>query len=101
VSEVAIAFPNDEPSAAVIVSRLEAAGIAARIDRGLAASYQVAPIGHVTVLVNERDAKRARQIVGARDSRPVTPTYALWIVLALVLVALVLGVAALIQLLAR
>lgn len=101
MAEVAIAFPNDEASASVIVSRLEAAGIAARIDRGLAASYQVAPVGHVTVLVAEKDVKRASEIVGARASRPVTPVYALWIVLALVIVGLVLGVAALIQLLAR
>lgn len=101
MAEIAIAFPNDEASAAVIVSRLDAAGIAARIDRGLAASYQVAPIGHITVLVAEKDAERASTIVGARNSRPVTPVYALWIVLGLLLVALVLGLAALVELLTR
>lgn len=101
MTEVAIAFPNDEASASVIVSRLGAAGIAARIDRGLAASYQVAPIGHITVLVAEKDATRASTIAGARVPRPVTPVYALWVVLGLVLVALVLGLAALVQLLTR
>ena len=101
MADVAIAFTNDEPSAHVIASRLRAAGIAARVDRGLAASYQVAPIGQVTVFVAERDAARAAKVVGNVDARPVTSLAALRGVLVLLLVALVLGAAALVQLLTR
>jgi hypothetical protein len=101
MAEVGVAFTNDEPSAHVIASRLHAAGIAARVDRGLAASYQVAPIGHVTVFVDEKDAKRAAKVVGSEAARPVTSLLALRGVLALVVLALVLGLAALLQLLAR
>ena len=64
MSEVAVAFPNDETSGEVIASRLRAEGIPARVDRGLAGSWQVAPGGQITVLVDERHVEQARQIVG-------------------------------------
>ncbi|HET8567461.1 MAG TPA: hypothetical protein VFM93_00560 [Candidatus Limnocylindria bacterium] len=63
--EVAVAWPDDEATAGAIVSRLSADGIAARVDRGLWGSYQV-PLarGQLTVLVSERDAARAKEILG-------------------------------------
>src|SRR5260370_16056874 len=60
----AVAVPNDEASAEVMASRLRAAGIAARVDRGLYASYQTMPRNQITVLVDERHARRARKILG-------------------------------------
>ena len=68
--EVPVGFPNDETSAELIASRLRADGIPARVDRGLWGSYQV-PLarGHVTVLVAERDAGRARRVVGTVELR--------------------------------
>ncbi len=69
MGDVAVAFPNDEASAHVIASRLGASGIAARVDRGLHASWQVAPIAQLTVLVDERDAERAREVLGTERPR--------------------------------
>lgn len=62
--EVAVAFPNDETSAEIMATRLRDEGIAARVDRGLAGSYQVTSRGQVTVLVQERDAARAHVVLG-------------------------------------
>jgi hypothetical protein len=65
MSEVAIAFPNDEANAQVIVSRLQIDGIVARVDRGLHAGWLTPAQGQMRVLVDERDAKKAREIVDA------------------------------------
>jgi hypothetical protein len=65
MSEVAIAFPNDETSAQVIVSRLQVDGIAARVDRGLHAGWLTPAQGQMRVLVDKRDEKKAREIVDA------------------------------------
>lgn len=72
MSEVAVAFPNDETTAEVIATHLRAEGIAARLDRGLAGSYQVPSRGHLTVVVHERDAARAHAVLGTkpREERP-------------------------------
>jgi hypothetical protein len=63
VSDIPVAFPNDETSAEVIASRLRAEGIAARVDRGLYGAYLAPMQGQLTVVVAERDAERARKIV--------------------------------------
>lgn len=64
--EVGVAFPSDEASAEVIASRLRAAGIASRIDRGLFGAWQVAQRGQITVMVDERHARRAHKVLGTR-----------------------------------
>lgn len=69
MSEVAVAFPNDEASAQVIASRLRAEGIAARVDRGLNGAWLTAASGQMTVVVDERDAEKARGIVGEKRHR--------------------------------
>jgi hypothetical protein len=85
VAEIPIAFPNDETTAEVIASRLRAAGITARIDRGLFGSGQVSARGQMTVLVDEGDAENARKLVGraVRKSAPSVSTLRLGIALAL------------------
>jgi hypothetical protein len=72
MSETPIAFPNDEATAEVIASRLRAAGITARVDRGLFGSGQVSARGQMTVFVEKGDAERARTLVGkaVRKSAP-------------------------------
>ncbi len=69
MSEVAVAFPNDEASAQVIASRLRAEGVAARVDRGLNGAWLTAASGQMTVVVDERDAEKARGIVGEKRHR--------------------------------
>jgi hypothetical protein len=69
VSEIAVAFPADETIAGVIVSRLGVEGIAARIDRGLFGSALSAQGGQIRVMVDERDAGRARAIVEGEGRR--------------------------------
>ncbi|MDQ2953102.1 MAG: DUF2007 domain-containing protein [Chloroflexota bacterium] len=64
MSEVAVAFPNDEVSAQIIASRLRAEGIPSRVDRGLNGAWLTAASGQLTVVVDERDAEKARAIVG-------------------------------------
>jgi hypothetical protein len=64
VPDVAVAFPNDDPTAQLIVSRLGDAGIAARVDRGLAVSWQLPARGQLRVVVDERDALRAHKVLG-------------------------------------
>jgi predicted transcriptional regulator of viral defense system len=59
-----VAFPDDETTAEVIASRLREEGIAARVDRGLYGAYLSPMRGQLTVVVAERDAERARKIVG-------------------------------------
>jgi len=69
VKEIGVAFPNDETSGQIIAERLRAAGIFARVDRGLYGSYQSGPRGQITVLVAEKDAEVARAIVSPRKRR--------------------------------
>ena len=85
MAEIPIAFPNDETTAEVIASRLRAAGITARVDRGLFGSGQVSARGQMTVLVDEGDAEHARKLVGrsVRKSAPSVSTLRLGIALAL------------------
>lgn len=63
MAEIPVAFPNDETTAEVIASRLRAAGITARVDRGLFGSGQVSARGQMTVFVDEDDAEHARKLV--------------------------------------
>ena len=100
MSEVAVAFPNDETSAEVVATQLRAEGIAARVDRGLSGSYQVPSRGHMTVVVQERDAARAHEVLGTRprEERPPGVVFRLAIgllvlVLGFALVAVVMTVA--------
>jgi len=52
MSEVAVAFPNDETTAEVIASRLRADGIAARVDRvALALLATAVVVGVVAIAV--------------------------------------------------
>lgn len=94
MAEVPVSFPNDEPTAEVIASRLRADGIAARVDRGLHGSWQVPSRGQITVLVDERLAERAHQVLGTkrREESPVSPF--LRLAVALLILALVVGVGA-------
>jgi len=81
--EVAVAFPNDEPTAEVIASRLRADGIATRVDRGLHASWQVPSRGQITVLVAAGDVARARTILGTQSRAESPPSR--WVGVAIVL----------------
>ena len=101
MKEVAVAFPGDEPSAHVVASRLAAAGIASRVDRGLAASYQVGQRGQVTILVDERDEKKAHEILGTIARRAQVSEPVLRIELVFVVIALAIGAAMIVVLLAR
>ncbi|MEP6695035.1 MAG: hypothetical protein ABJB39_10340, partial [Chloroflexota bacterium] len=85
------AFPNDEPSAEVIASRLRAAGIAARVDRGLAVGFQVPARGQVTVLVDERAAQRAHKILGTTPHEEGPPSPLMRVAVAVLIAALILG----------
>ena len=89
-----MAFPNDEPTAQVIASRLRAEGIASRIDRGLATMYQVAPVGQYTIFVSERDAPRALEIVGASLRGERGPGIGLYVVMGFLAVALLVCIGA-------
>src|SRR5258705_9710691 len=64
MAEIPIAFHNDETTAEVIASRLRAAGITARVDRGLFGSGQASARGQMTVFVDEGDAEHAPKLVG-------------------------------------
>ena len=101
MAEVAVAFPGDEPSAHVIASRLGAAGIPARVDRGLAASYQVGQRGQVTVLVDERHAKKAYKVLGTSPRRADMSEPVLRLEIVFVVVALAIGAAMIVVLIAR
>jgi len=95
VAEVAVAFPSDETSAEVVASRLRAEGIAARVDRGLAgSSWQVSSRGHTTVFVDERVAEQAHRILGTKNREETTPGPFFRIAIALLVLALVVGVGA-------
>jgi hypothetical protein len=99
MAEVAVAFPRDEPSAEVIASRLRVDGIAARVDGGLSGSaWQVSTRGHVTVLVDEAVAARAHKILGTTPIAATAPSSFERLAVALLLVALVVGIAAIVVL---
>jgi len=90
-----VAFPSDETTAEVIASRLRADGIAARVDRGLyGSSTQVSSRGHVTVLVDERVAEEAHKVLGTKRREESPPGPYARLAVALLIVALVVGVAA-------
>ena len=94
MAETPVAFPNDETTAEVIVSRLRAAGITARVDRGLFGSGQVSARGQMTVLVNDGDAAHARRLVGKSTRKSAHPLAVLRLAVALALGALVVGIVA-------
>src|SRR6266508_5436570 len=92
--EVAVAFPNDEPTAEVIASRLRSDGIAARVDRGLHASWQVPARGQITVLVDAGDVARARKILGTETRAESPPSLWARVAIAVLFGALALGLVA-------
>jgi hypothetical protein len=94
MAEIPIAFPNDETTAEVIASRLRAAGITARVDRGLFGSGQVSARGQMTVFVDEGDAERARQLVGKAVRKSAHSLAMIRLGIALTLGALAVGVVA-------
>jgi hypothetical protein len=94
MAETPVAFPDDETTAEVIASRLRAAGIAARIDRGLFGTGQVPASGQMTVFVDEGDAERARKLVGKAVRKSAPSLAILRLGVALVLGALAVGIVA-------
>ncbi len=94
MSEVAVAFPSEEASGEVIASRLRAAGIPARVDRGLHASWQVAGRGQITVFVEERDVKRAIEILGPQRLAGGPPERVLQVAIVVVAALIAFGVLA-------
>lgn len=94
MAEIPVAFPNDEATAEVIASRLRAAGIAARVDRGLFGSGQVSARGQMTVFVDEGDAEHARKLVGKAVRKSAPSLVILRLGVALALSALAVGVVA-------
>ena len=99
MTEVAVAFPNDEATAEVIASRLRIDGVPARVDRGLhGSSRQVSARGHITVLVDERDAAKAHGILGTKPvaARPPSPFERVAVLL--LVIAVVVGIAAIVAL---
>ena len=96
MAEVPVAFPNEETTAELIAARLRAAGIAARVDRGLYGSWQVPARGQITVTVNGTDAKRAHNVLGTmpREDTPSTGILRLGIVL--LVGALLVGIGAMV-----
>lgn len=94
MTEVAVAFPNDETTAEVIASRLRVGGIVARVDRGLSGSWQVSSRGHVTVLVDARDVAQANKILGTEPREESPPSRWARLATAFLFVALVFGVVA-------
>jgi hypothetical protein len=93
VREVGVAFLNDEVTAQVVASRLGAAGIASRVDRGLVPTGQVAHRGQITVLVDARQAAKARKLLGTTPDRSGTPEPLLRVAIAALTVVIGLGVA--------
>ncbi len=84
-----------------MASRLRAAGIAARVDRGLHGSAWLAARGQITVVVDERYAKRAAEVVGVPAPREVTSVVVLRAGMIVVAGALVLGLVAIVATLSR
>ena len=97
MAEVFVAFPNDEPTAEVIASRLRADGIAARVDRGLYGSgWQVSARGQVTVFADERVAAQAHKILGTKPGDVSPPSAFARLSVAVLVAALVVGLAAIV-----
>ena len=94
MAETPVAFPDDETTAEVIASRLRAAGITARVDRGLFGSGQVSARGQMTVFVDEGDAEHARKLVGKAVRKSAPSIAILRLAVALGLGALAVGVVA-------
>jgi hypothetical protein len=101
MGEVRIAFPNDEVSAEIIASRLRSEGIAARVDRGLSASYQAWPRNQIIVLVDEQHANRARKVLGTTSTKEQGSVAVLRVAVIAISVLIVLGVGVIIALLLR
>lgn len=95
--EVAVAFPNDETTAEIVASRLRAERIPARVDRGLWGGYQ-APLarGQLTVLVPEREAARAHELLGTRAPEERGPGLLLRVTIGFVVLVLIFAVGAVI-----
>jgi len=89
MAEVGVAFPNDETTAQVIASRLRAAGIHARVDRGLWGAYQSLQRNQITVFVDESQARRAHKVLGSRplDREPSQPLMRLAVIVLAMVVA--------------
>lgn len=96
MAEIPIAFPSDEVAAEVIASRLRAAGITARVDRGLFGSGQVSARGQMTVFVEDGDAEHARKLVGRAVRKSAPSLTVLRLGVALALGALAVGVVAIV-----
>ena len=94
MAEAPVAFPNDEVSAEEIAARLRAAGIAARVDRGLHGSWQLPAQGQMTVFVNAKDGARAHTILGTTEREEAAPGPAIRVVVAVLIGALVFGLIA-------
>jgi anti-sigma-K factor RskA len=101
MGEVGVAFPNDEASAEIVASRLRSAGIAARVDRGLNASYQTMPRNQITVLVDERHAKRAREMLGTTSRETSESVTLLRVAVIAVSAVIALGIVVIVMLLAH
>ena len=94
VAEVPVAFPNDEVSAEEVAARLRAAGVAARVDRGLHGSWQLPAQGQMTVLVNAKDAARSHKVLGTTAREEAAPGPLTRVVVAVLIGALVFGLIA-------
>ena len=94
MAEVPVAFPSDEVSAEGIASRLRAAGISARVDRGLHGSWQLPAQGQMTVFVNAKDGARAHKVLGTMAREEAAPGPAIRVVVGILIGALVLGIVA-------
>ena len=91
---MAVAFPNDEVGAEEIAARLRAAGIPARVDRGLHGSWQVPSQGQMTVFVNAKDGARAHRVLGTTVREEDAPGPATRVVVAILIGAVFLGIIA-------
>lgn len=94
MAEIPVAFPNDEVSAEEIAALLRAAGIPARVDRGLHGSWQVPSQGQMTVFVNAKDGARAHRVLGTTVREEDAPGPATRVVVAILIGAVVLGIIA-------
>lgn len=100
--EVPVAFPNDETSAEVIASRLRTEGIPARVDLGLAGSFQVpSSRGHARVLVPERDAARSHQVLGTRVPEERESGLLVWALIAVLIAVLLFAIVAMVMTVTR
>ncbi len=94
MKEVAVAFPNDEATGEVLASRLRAAGIWARVDRGLWGTWQAGTPGQISVVTDGRLAKRARAVLGAAEGGVPAGTLAPRLAIAMIVATLALGAVA-------